>query len=345
MKIAIIGAGNIAKYHLTAVKYIDDLDVVGVYDLNYQRAQSFEPIVKAYQNINNLINKVDGVIITTPNNTHANYTTLAIENNKHVLCEKPMAISVDEAEQMTKQSLNSKLCCHVGFNYRFLSIFQILKQLVENNAFGAILSVDMEIKKNLALTRKKYSWRDSAGNMATSGALGDLGIHLIDMLHYLFSSEINLNNYIIKAATYVPEKEDIPVYVDDYAVINGMLNNGIYFKLLASNVALPNEAEFSIKIIGTKKEVYYDSNMKDSYLIKSTIYWDTQKLAFDRFSDDYSNEIYGWGESFVVQLANWARCINYGENTNNATFSDGLKGQKALSAFLNKEKTRLNFGL
>lgn len=336
MKLAIIGAGNIAKAHLTAAKNIPEIDVVGVYDLDPNASQNFDASVPAYLNAEELMDKAEGAIIATPNSSHEMYTRLAIQKHKHVLCEKPMATSIDGAERMTNEAQNSKLCCRVGLNYRFLNVFQNLKNRIASGEFGKILFTDMEFKRSSALTRKKHTWRDSAETMRTSGALGDLGIHLIDLLHYLFSSEINLDNCAVKVVTHVTEKENIKVHVDDYAVASGMLYNGMHFKMLTSKVALPEEVGFSIKIIGSKKEFSYDTNMKNSYLIKSSIYWDKQELA-PNFLADPPSEIYGWSQSFVTQLMNWTQNINSGVNTDNATFLDGLKGQRILFGFLSKK--------
>ncbi|MCT9872623.1 Gfo/Idh/MocA family oxidoreductase, partial [Paenarthrobacter aurescens] len=74
----------------------------------------------------------------------------------------------------------------MGFNYRYLSFVNILKNLIANGELGRILTVRTHIKKNSALRRKTFSWRDGGESLRTSGALGDLGIHLIDMLWYLF---------------------------------------------------------------------------------------------------------------------------------------------------------------
>lgn len=211
-KIGIIGAGYIARAHMTAAKNIPEMIISGVYDINYQHAQQLKNKVPIYSNVNELIDQSDAIIIATPNYTHANYAFLAIDKDKHVLCEKPMSINVTEAERMVKKTLNSQLSCHIGFNYRFLDIVQTIKQFIDNDEFGSILSIDLELKRSSALTRKTYTWRDGIESNETSGALGDLGTHLIDILHYLFLTDVNLNSCAVKIACYV----HIPVFVDDY---------------------------------------------------------------------------------------------------------------------------------
>jgi len=340
-KVGIIGAGYIAKAHIAAAKNIREVNISGIYDINYQHVQQLKDTVPICSDVGELINQSDAVIIATPNYTHASYAFLAIDKNKHVLCEKPMAANVTEAERMMKKALNHNLCCHVGFNYRFLDIIQMIKQLIHHDEFGSILSIDMELKRSSALTRKAYTWRDGIENNETSGALGDLGTHLIDILHYLFLTEVNLNNCAIKIARYVPKKENIPVFVDDYALISGILVNGIHFRILSSKVASENDTGLVIKIIGTKKEFLYNSTMKNQYLIKSTFSWVQQEMPARELLEDPSSEIYGWTQSFFDQLANWVKCITNDEVTENATFVDGLKEQKVLSHFLSKKNELL----
>jgi len=335
-KIGIIGAGNVAKAHITAIQNIKDIHLVGVYDVDYQRAQRLGDAVKTYIDVRELIDDSDAVIIATPNYTHANYAMLAIDKNKHVLCEKPMAISATEAECMVKKAVNSKLCCHIGFNYRFLGICKIIKQLIDNGELGLVLSIDMALTRSSALTRKNYTWRDGPESNATSGALGDLGSHLIDLLYYLFLAEINLANCSVNMERHIQAKEGIPVFVDDYAVVEGMLTNGIHFNIVTSKVTLPHDAGLTIKITGERKEFFYNSKMGDLYAIKSTALLDSRRINSISTLENSPSEVYGWSQSFLDQLENWMKCINHGEATDNATFSEGLKEQKVLMYFLSK---------
>lgn len=119
---------------------------------------------------------------------------------------------------------------------------------------------------------------------------------------------------------------------------SGMLINGIHFRMLSSKIASENDTGLIIKIIGLKKDFFYNSSMKNQYLIKSTIFWSTQDMPVRKMIDDPPSEIYGWARSFIDQLKNWVSCINEGAVTENVPFLDGLKEQKDLFYFLSKKE-------
>ena len=79
---------------------------------------------------------------------------------------------------------NTNLVASMGFNYRYLSYVKALKQLIQNEELGEIVVIRLHFKKNSAFRRTSFTWRDDFQSNRTSGALGDLGIHLIDLLWF-----------------------------------------------------------------------------------------------------------------------------------------------------------------
>lgn len=336
MKLGFIGGGNIVNAHLRALQEIQHIVPIGIFDINHKQAESIGDQwgIKPYRDVDSLLCDVDSIVIASPNATHVTYSAQAIYASKHVLCEKPMATNMHEAVEMNNLAIKSGLSCCVGLNYRFLSIFQDLKQLINNNELGDVISVYLDYKKSSALIRKKYTWRDSAVNSGTSGALGDLGVHLIDLLFFLFNSRIDLSSCLWKIMTNVPQKEGIKVYVDDYSIVNGRLSNGIYFRLLMSKSSPPEEAGFFIKIVGTKGEFSYTSKDTDVYKVKSSIEWVERNFSKPRYIVDPQNEFWGWADSFLNQMVAWHAAIKDGAKFENASFQAGLDAQRVLSYLL-----------
>ncbi|MEH7786265.1 Gfo/Idh/MocA family oxidoreductase, partial [Bacillus thuringiensis] len=181
MNIGIIGAGSIAKAHSRALSTIDNCKLVGVYDVNYENARELVEDYdgEVFNSYEELLEVVDGIIISSPNFCHKPQAVQALLKNKHVLVEKPMAISCEEAKYMMKIAKDTNVVAAMGFNYRYLSYIKALKSLIQNGELGEVVVIRLHFKKNSAFRRTLFTWRDDNQSNKTSGALGDLGIHLI----------------------------------------------------------------------------------------------------------------------------------------------------------------------
>lgn len=344
MNIGIIGAGGIAKAHCRALSTITNCKLVGVYDINQEKAQELveEYGGQAFKSYEELIVKVDGLIIASPNFCHKEHTLQALLKNKHVLCEKPMAISLEEAEYMMKVAKNTNTVAAMGFNYRYLSYVTALKKLIHNEELGEIVVVRLHFKKNSALRRKTFTWRDNLQSNKTSGALGDLGIHLIDLLWFLFESDFREDTVRTKINTNVTEKEGQKVFVDDYSEVYGQLKNKVFVNIITSKSSLLEDCGFSIEVIGTKKEYKYHSREPHKYIISDGLKKEEIFLPLSLLADP-ENEIFEWADSFRNEIITWSNAAAGITNKQMATFKDGYRSQLILDLFFNKNNT--NHGL
>jgi glucose-6-phosphate 3-dehydrogenase len=340
MKIGMIGAGKISVSHIEALKSINGITLVGIYDIDFARSKQIANTYSCapFKEVDRLFDESTAVIIATPNHTHFQYVMEAVHRGKHILCEKPLATTVEEALKMTNFSQDQNLVSIIGFNYRFLEISQKLKSLINEKSLGEILSIRLEFKRSSAILRKEYTWRDDCIGKLSSGALGDLGSHLIDLLYFFFKSEIILSSLRAKIKTNVPTKENKKVYVDDYGVVNGQLNNGVYFNIIVSKSTLPKDAGFIIEVVGNKKEFYYNSNFNNAYFLKSNIEWEFHNIEANKILEDTKGEVFGWVKSFRSQILAWNDCITNKLSTPDlATFRDGLLTQYILENIINSQ--------
>lgn len=340
MNIGIVGAGGIAKAHCRALSTISNCKLVGVYDINQENAQKLieEYDGHAFNSYEALIEKVDGVIIASPNFCHKEHVLQALLKNKHVLCEKPMAISLEEAEYMMKVAKETNKVAAMGFNYRYLSYVTALKELIQTKVLGEIVVVRLHFKKNSALRRKTFTWRDDLQSNKTSGALGDLGIHLIDLLWFLFESDFREDTVRTKINTNVTEKDGQKVFVDDYAEVYGQLANKVFVNITTSKSSLPKDCGFSIEVIGTKKEYKYHSRDPYKYVIFDGLNKKETLLPLSLLADP-ENEIFEWADSFRNEIINWSNAAAGFTNKHVATFEDGYRSQSILDLFFNKNNT------
>jgi predicted dehydrogenase len=127
---------------------------------------------------------VDVIDICSPNPYHYDTICKALTAGKHVLCEKPLTVTADEADQVTALASESGLVCGMVFNNRFLSPVMRAKQLMDEGRLGRILSFDFSYLHNSCIDpERRVGWKQTAAS--GGGTLADLGPHVIDLCHHL----------------------------------------------------------------------------------------------------------------------------------------------------------------
>lgn len=314
MKIGIIGLGYVGQLHAKIIENLSLKIKCYVYDITPNVALDFEKEhnCEAVNTLEELFSKVDAVIISTPTFTHYDLVMKAIAKEKHILCEKPMTLYIEEAQKIYDEAKKKKIICAIGFNYRFFEITQILKSKLQ---IGHIKNIHIEIKRLF-----RNDWHNKE-----NGVLADLGIHLIDYITYICNEDIDLNSCSVSRK-----------YIDDWdydSKVNGKLTNGTLFELSASRIKEEDDVKFTFEIVGTKGKIIYDSRNETSYIIeknnKCEIYYFEKKEKTDSFFD--------FTDSILRQDIAWIKTITGEDKHNIATFKDGLQAQKALNCFLSKE--------
>src|SRR5690606_17608305 len=137
---------------------------------------------------------VDLIDICTPGDTHAEIAIAALEAGKHVLCEKPLANTVEEAEAMAAaaaRAAENGTLAMVGFTYRRVPALAFARQLVAEGRIGAIRQVRAQYLQDwIADENAPFSWRLDK-TKAGSGALGDIGAHSIDLTQFITGQSIS----------------------------------------------------------------------------------------------------------------------------------------------------------
>jgi glucose-6-phosphate 3-dehydrogenase len=274
--------------------------------------------------------------VASPNHTHTRYTLDAMGHGKPVLCEKPMATTLEDARQMTAAAARSPGLSHgVGFNYRYLPAVEQLRTLIATDRLGQLHFIDLAFKRDSALTRAAFTWRDSDLGQATSGALGDLGIHLIDLVSFLTGSQLDAGSCRLRLRTNVPLKEGREVRVDDDAYVSGRLLNGTYINLTASKSVGPEDTGLSMKIIAEHSEFVYHSRRGALYHLRPRARWEVGRLRGSPPLPDPPDEVYGWAGTFHAQIQEWAGLVVRQEQRRQlADISDGLRAQAVLGQLL-----------
>lgn len=145
IKVGVIGCGKIAiTRHLPEYASNPDAEIVGVYDFNLERAKEVaeQYQTRAYESVEEMLNdpQIEAVSVCVRNSDHSKVTVDALRAGKHVLCEKPMAVSLDECKEMVKTAEKTGKKLMIGHNQRFNRTHMKAKELIQNGAIGKVLS-------------------------------------------------------------------------------------------------------------------------------------------------------------------------------------------------------------
>jgi predicted dehydrogenase len=229
----VIGAGAIAAFrHLPEYAANAEVDLVAVADPFVERAQAEAARygnLAVYAEYREMLarERLDLVSVCTPNHLHAPATIAALEAGAHVLVEKPMATTVQEADAMIAAAQRTERILMVDQNERYMPAHTTAKRLLAAGSLGRVLTF-----------RAFYghsgpdNWTPTAAwffskVQSLSGALGDLGVHKIDILRFLLDSEVQE----VAAFTGTLQKQ---AEVNDNAVVLLRFRNGVFGSLAAS---------------------------------------------------------------------------------------------------------------
>jgi predicted dehydrogenase len=212
-------------------------------------------------------NDVDVVDISAPGYLHKQIAVAAAQAGKHVLCEKPLGNSGAEAREMLDAVTRAKVVHGVVFNYRRVPAVMLAKQLIESGRLGRIYHFRARYLQSwLVDPQFPRVWRLDK-TQAGSGALGDLGAHIVDLCRYLVGeiSEVTaLLQTFTKERPLPPEEQGAsgskmaPVTVDDTALFLGKLEGGVAGTFEATRFATGRRNHNSFEVNGSKGSVIFD---------------------------------------------------------------------------------------
>jgi predicted dehydrogenase len=209
---------------------------------------------------------VDLVDVCTPGSSHAEISIAALEAGKHVLCEKPLANTVEEARAMVaaaERAAGRGVRAMVGFNFRRVPAVALARELVAAGRLGAIRHVRAAyLGAHLLDPEFPLVWRLQASE-AGSGALGDLGAHAIDLAQYVAGDRITGVSALTE--TFVPERPlpggggaRGPVTVDDAALFIARFGGGAVALLEATRFATGHDEGLRVELNGEQGSLVWE---------------------------------------------------------------------------------------
>jgi predicted dehydrogenase len=322
IKIAIVGCGRILKNHLIAIQNNKKLELVAVCDNQINRAKEAgeKNNVKYYENYNDMLKNhpdIDIVSILTPSGLHADHAIDIVKNyQKHIIVEKPMALALEDAEEMIKICDNYGVKLFVVKQNRFNLPVMKLKEYINTNRFGKIFLGTVRVR--WSRTQEYYDMDEWRGTWKyDGGVLANQASHHVDLLLYTMGEPLSV---FAKSATFLHNIE-----VDDTAVAIVKFTSGALGIIEATTCARPYDLEGSLSILGEKGHMIIGGFAVNKILSCDFIDMDEAEKKF--LMENYLEnppDVYGFGHTRFYK--------NVVENLNHRkkALVDGLEGLKSL---------------
>ncbi|MDQ0060039.1 Gfo/Idh/MocA family protein [Paenibacillus harenae] len=334
VKIGVIGTGSISSCHLQSYQNNSNAELYAVCDLNEERAQKAADkygASKVYTDYRELLADpaIEAVSICTWNNTHAEISIAALEAGKHVLVEKPLCRTVEDALRIQEAVAASGRLLQVGFVRRYDANAQLLRSMVDKGEFGELYYAKATTIRRLGNPGGWFADKERSGG----GPLIDIGVHVIDLCWYMMGRpkavSVSANTYrklgnrsnvknlsFYKAADYDPSQNT----VEDLANALIRFENGASLLVDVSFTLHAKDNEGAVKLYGDKGGFEIDPEMvivteKEDTILN--IYPQTDHKGFD-FEGAFQNEI----NHFID-------CVQQG-NTPISPVEDGVEIMKIL---------------
>ena len=293
--------------------------------------------------------------VCTPGDSHAEISVAALEAGKHVLCEKPLANTLAEAEAMAAAASRAQargIRSMVGFNYRRVPALALARELIASGRVGDIRHVRASYLQDW-LTDPAFplTWRLQKEH-AGSGALGDLGAHIVDLAQYLTGQLIAGVSGV--TATFVPERPRPggppgttgPVTVDDAVAFTARLESGALASFEATRFAAGRKNALRIEVNGARGSLAFDlerlNELEFADHAGSSSSDDPLTQGFRRILVTEPGHPYlsawwppghvlGWEHTFTHQVRDLVTAIAKGTDPE-PSFADGLQVQHVLEA-------------
>lgn len=304
---------------------------------------------------------IDVIDIVTPNNTHAEIAIAAANAGKHVICEKPLALTVSQAQQMLDAVNKAGVVHMICHNYRFAPAVQYAKQLIAQGRLGRIFHIRATFLQDWLMDPDyPLVWR-LRKEVSGSGTLGDLGSHIIDLARFLigeFSEVVGMMETFIKERSLgdmdihlqgrIESNEKGQVTVDDTSSFLARFENGALGVFEVTRFSRGNRAGNRFEINGEKGSIRWDmENMNNLQ-----VYLEEDEPGLQGFrtinctevEHPYgkvywpSGHIIGYEHTFINLLAEMMKGISKGTSPN-PNFEDGVRNQIVLEAVEQSVKT------
>jgi predicted dehydrogenase len=366
LKTAVLGTGFVGRVHLEGISRVGGVKLYAIGEPEVAKAEALAAefgAEKVEGDYHRLLEdpELDAVHICTPNALHFPMAMDALRAGKHVLCEKPLATSVEEASQLVKLAAETKLRNATFHNLRYYPVVQQMRRMVEDGELGEILVLQGTYSQDWLLYDTDWNWRIDSKANGPSRCLADIGSHWCDMAEHITGQRItslcaDLQTFhktrkrpkgpieTFAGKTLRPEDYvEVPIDTEDFGAVMfrmGDRTRGIY---TASQVSAGRKNCLRMEIYGSKSSVAWDGerpdelwignrNTNNQILIKDPSLMKPQARSYADLPGGHSE---GYDDTFKQVFRRfYASIADPSAKPEYPQFADGLRGLTILEAEL-----------
>ncbi len=373
---AVIGAGFIGPAHVEAVRRLGFADVVTLAEIDPALAAAKAGqlgLARHTSNIDEVLEdpEIDVIHVCVPNNLHFSVSQKALQAGKHVICEKPLAMTSAEAASLVKIAAAKGRVGAVHFNNRGYPLTRHARALVSAGELGEIMIVRGVYLQDWLFYPTDYNWRLEPEQSGETRAVGDIGSHWLDLAEFITGCSVG--ELCADFATYHPVRykplkaveafagklatakdfQEVPVNTEDYAAVLLRFNGKARGSFTVSQVAAGRKNFLQLEVYGTKKALSWNSENPNELWIgrrdgnNEIVIKDPSLL--DASARRFSDLPGGHSEGFDTAIKQTMRLIyTYiaedglikGDEPNFATFKDGLRELQLCEAIVRSAQER-----
>jgi predicted dehydrogenase len=278
VKAGVVGAGFIGAVHVDALRRLG-VEVVGVVASTPKRAR--EKGFAAYESLEALLadERVDAVHLATPNDLHHPQAKQALAARKHVVCEKPLAITSEESAELVELAQRSGLVHCTNFNLRFYPLVQEARERLRGGELGDVWNVHGGYLQDWLARPTDWNWRLEPERAGELRAVGDIGSHWMDLTQFV--TGLRIVEVFADLATAIPvrrrpkgevetfasaadvEREDAEMSTEDIAHILLRYENGARGSLVLSQVSMGRKNSLRFEVDGSAGALAWDAERNE----------------------------------------------------------------------------------
>ena len=285
IRMGMVGGGHgafIGEVHRMAARLDGHIELVcGAFSSDPSRSKAsgldlYLPESRVYNNFEEMIilesklpegERMDFVSIVTPNHLHFSPAKLALENGFHVVCDKPLSISLNEAEELARLVEKTGLLFALTHNYTGYPMVKQAREMVKNGSIGNVRKIIVEYPQGWLATplektgQKQALWRTDPAKSGIVGSVGDIGTHAENLAEYI--TGLKIKEICADLTTFVDGR-----LLDDDANILLRFENGAKGVLHNSQISVGEENALNIRIYGEKGGLEWHQQQPNTLLIK-----------------------------------------------------------------------------
>ncbi|MFN4243717.1 MAG: Gfo/Idh/MocA family protein [Tepidisphaerales bacterium] len=379
LAVAIIGTGFMAAVHVEALRRVGlGVTVRGILGSTPEKSAAAARrlgLARAYRSLDELLadRDVAAVHVNSPNVFHLQQASAAIRAGKHVLCEKPLAMTAAETRELVSlaHAHRGRLVCGVNYNNRFYPLVHEARERVRSGAVGRLYHINGSVAQEWLSRPTDYNWRVLAEQGGTLRALSDIGSHWLDLVQFITGRHVTAvcAHYVtVHPQRIRPEGEvetfsnraaagtPVPITTDDYGAVLLKFDGGLVGSFWVSQVSPGRKYSVRFELAGERETLAWDSEDPERMWVgrrptpddpptatSGLLRRDPGQLypAAARVSDYPGGHAEGYPDSFKQCFRSFYRYIRTGDFSTApdfATFDDGHRDVVMVDAFVESRR-------